>query len=92
MLDMQKAICMQLRRFCSVSNCMLSVSVSEVGVVRGLLVISGQLVFGRFLIVVSRTLMMARRQGKPVHNSCTYDPPSTHDHSLPICSSTVPLS
>jgi hypothetical protein len=61
MLDMQKAICMKLRGFCSASNRVLSVSVSEVGVVRGPLVISGQLVFSCLLIVVSCTLMMARR-------------------------------
>jgi hypothetical protein len=41
MIDMQKAICMQLRRFCTASNRMLRVPVSEVGVVCGLLIFSG---------------------------------------------------
>jgi hypothetical protein len=58
MTDMQKTICMQSRRFCTVSNRMLSVPVSEVGVVRGLFVVPGLLVSGCLLIVIGRTLVM----------------------------------
>jgi hypothetical protein len=58
MIDMEEAIRVQARRFCTVSNRMLHVPESEVGVVCGLLVISDLLVSGCLLIVVSRTLMM----------------------------------
>jgi hypothetical protein len=40
---------------------MLSIPVSEVGVMRSLLVLSGLLVFRRLFVVVGRTLMMMSR-------------------------------
>jgi predicted Co/Zn/Cd cation transporter (cation efflux family) len=52
---------MQLRRFSIVMNRVLSVSVSEVGVVSGLLMLSGQLVFSSLFVMVGRTLMMMSR-------------------------------
>jgi hypothetical protein len=59
--DMQEVIGMQFRRFSIVINRVLSVPVSEVGVVRSLLVLPGLLVFRRLFVMVSRTLMMTSR-------------------------------
>jgi hypothetical protein len=56
--DMQEVIGMQFRRFSSAINRVLSVPVSEVGVVRSLLVLPGLLVFRRLFVMVGRTLMM----------------------------------
>ena len=61
MFDMQEMIGMQFRRFSIVINRVLSVPVSEVGVVRSLLVLPGLLVFRRLFVMVSRTLMMTSR-------------------------------
>jgi hypothetical protein len=52
---------MQFRRFSIVINRVLSVPVSEVGVVRSLLVLPGLLVFRRLFVMVGRTLMMTSR-------------------------------
>jgi hypothetical protein len=59
--DMQEVIGMQFRRFSIAINRVLSVSVSEVGVVRSLLMLPGLLVFRRLFVMVSRTLMMTSR-------------------------------
>jgi hypothetical protein len=59
--DMQEVIGMQFRRFSSAINRVLSVPVSEVGVVRSLLVLPGLLVFRRLFVMVGRTLMMTSR-------------------------------
>jgi hypothetical protein len=59
--DMQEVIGMQFRRFSIAINRVLSVPVSEVGVVRSLLVLPGLLVFRRLFVMVSRTLMMTSR-------------------------------
>jgi hypothetical protein len=56
--DMQEVIGMQFRRFSSAINRVLSVPVSEVGVVCSLLVLPGLLVFRRLFVVVGCTLMM----------------------------------
>jgi hypothetical protein len=58
---MQEVIGMQFRRFSIAINRVLSVPVSEVGVVRGFLVLLGLLVFRRLFVMVSRTLMMTSR-------------------------------
>jgi hypothetical protein len=59
--DMQEVIGMQFRRFSIVINRVLSVPVSEVGVVRSLLVLPGLLVFRSLFVMVGRTLMMTSR-------------------------------
>ena len=51
---------MQFRRFGVVMNCVLTVSVGEVGVVRGLFVLLGLLVFRCLFVMVGRALMMTR--------------------------------
>jgi hypothetical protein len=58
---MQEVLGMLFRRFSIVTNRVLSVSVSEVGVVCGLLVIPGFLVFRRLLVMVGRPLKVTSR-------------------------------
>jgi len=51
---------MQFRRFGVMMNCVLTMSVGEVGVVGGLFVILGLVVFRCLFIMVGRALMMTR--------------------------------
>jgi len=51
---------MQLRRFGVVMNGVLTVSVGKVGVVRGLFVLGGLIVFRCLFVMVGRSLMMTR--------------------------------
>ena len=50
-----------LHRFFGMISGMQRVSVGDVGVVRGLLVIARLMVFGRFPVMFGRVLMMLRR-------------------------------
>jgi hypothetical protein len=59
--DMQELIGMQFRRFSTTLHRVLSEAVREVGVVRGLLVLLGLLVFRRLFVMVGRVLMVTSR-------------------------------
>jgi hypothetical protein len=61
MIDMQEAIGMQFGSLRFALNRMLGMSVSEVGVERGLLVHSSRFLLGRFFVMVSCALMMTSR-------------------------------
>jgi hypothetical protein len=68
--DMQEVIGMQFCRFSIAINRVLSVPVSEVGVVRSLLVLPGLLVFRRLFVMVGE-----QRSGKPFPTSLTWSSP-----------------
>ena len=64
---------MQFRRFGVVMNGVLTVSVGKVGVVRGLFVLGGLIVFRCLFVMVGRALMMARSVMVMFPKSSTYN-------------------
>jgi hypothetical protein len=61
MIDVQEAVGVQLGRLSFALNRMLGMSVSEVGMKRGLLVHSRRFLLRRFFVMVSCALMMTSR-------------------------------